>query len=221
MIKICSKVNHDYLVFFKTQPRLALVFGQNIHIYNSETGDLIKIIFHHKSSIKLLHEDGNNMIALDKKGVLSVWNSENLSLVSQNQFPREVAKACITSNSESIYYLNTKESGIFRVPLLSNTANWVYSEEIIQQAASKAFKIMLTPNNRFLVNYGEHEIFIYDTESQSLINKLKHMTNITALDIHPQNESIIVGDKNGRIYFYYGVFIPHVNFFVFFFSKRK
>jgi len=212
MIKISSKVSPNGLVYFKTQPRLALIFTQNIHIYNSETGDLIKILFHHKNALKLLHEDGNNLLALDKKGVLTIWNSENLNLISEKQFPREVSNACITSNSESLYYFNVKESCTFKVPLYGLSPMWDYSEEIFPKPkASEAivYKLMMSPSNRFVLEYGDHDIYVYNTENQALINTIKHEAKITALEIHPQNESIIVGDVNGRIHFFYGAFTPN------------
>ena len=214
MIKISSKVNPNFLVYFKTQPRLALAFAQNIHIYNSETGDLIKILFQHKNHIKLLHEDGNNLIALDKKGILTVWNSENLNLIAEKQFPREVSYACIASNSDTLYYMSMKEASTFKVPLFGLSPMWDYSEEIFpkpQASEAVVYKLMMTPNNRFVLEYGDHDIFIYSAENQTLINRIKHEASITALEIHPQNESIIVGDKNGRIHFYYGAFLPKVN----------
>ena len=213
MIKICTKVNPNFIVFFKAQFRLAMVFGQNIHIYNSESGDLIKILFQHKNDIKLLHEDGNNFFALDEGGVLTVWSSEHLYLTHEKQFPRKVTSSCITSNSEFIYYSSLREQTLFKVSVVGINTIWDYSEEVfprVQISDSNQTRLTITQNNRFILEYGDHSVLIYDTESQTLVSTVKHMTNITALEVHPLNESVIIGDRNGRIHFYHGVFTSNV-----------
>jgi hypothetical protein len=68
MIKISTKVNRELLLFFRNLDRVVLVFGHNIHIYNTVTGEIIRILFQHKANLKAINENGQYLMSIDESG---------------------------------------------------------------------------------------------------------------------------------------------------------
>jgi len=214
MIKISTKVNPEFVLFFKAHERLAMVFGCNIHIYHSKTGDLIKILFQHEGNIKAINENGQNLMSLDEKGLLCLWNSDTLDLIVSKNFPERVLRATIASNLEFLYYTREKEKVILRVSTYNFNNEWEYFEENLQRPKSlntRKYRLRISQNDNFLIEYGEKNVFVYSTQNQNFLNRIKHNTDITSLEIHPLNDAIIVGDRVGKITYYYGAFVPGVS----------
>jgi WD40 repeat protein len=209
MIKISSKPSRHNLLFFKNHERVAITYGNNIHVYNTNSGDLIKILFHHQSNIRTIAENGQNILILDEEGLLSSWNSENLDMIASKVFPNDVTTATIASNFEWIYYTREKDRTIVRTHISNFGVDWEYSEELIERPKSivaKRYRLRLSRDDRFLIEHGERNIFVYNTENLNLVNRIRHSQDITCVEVHPNLDSLIVGDKLGKITHYYGAF---------------
>jgi WD40 repeat protein len=126
-------------------------------------------------------------------------------------FPNQIINAVISRNLETVYYTRPKEQNLIKTSLLDFHEGWEYIEEPIERAKAlnpRKYHLKISQNERYLVEYGEKNIYVYSSQNKVLLKKVKHLCEITCLDIHPKNESIIIGDKIGKIGFYYNVFNP-------------
>lgn len=218
MLKISTKINSEFLVFFKSLDRLALVFGSNIHIYSTENGSLLKILFNQSGRIKAIAENGAFLLALDSQGTLSLWNSDNLEMITTKTLGYEVITASISPNFESLFYSRPKENNIHKVSILDLNDNWEYNEELIQRPKhvnQRNYRMAISQNNQYLVEYGEKNVYIYYSQRNTFLKKIRHLCDITCLEISPKNDNIIIGDKLGKISYYYNAFHVDVTFYYF------
>ena len=210
--KIFANFNPNFIVFLQNQQRIAVVCGNNIHVYNYETGDLIQILNSHSAEIKLLSiYEQKSILSLDSQGQLYIWDIDNFSVQIQKDLQRKVAKACLSKNIEYLYLASSPSNNIIKFEMATmELENPVFEEIPFKGKKAKAgskFGLSITDNGKFLVDFNGKTITIYDSDTRMMVNKFQHICEIVSLELQNTNEYIIIGDVVGKITFYYHPYI--------------
>ncbi|KAI9307908.1 WD40-repeat-containing domain protein [Cunninghamella echinulata] len=203
--------------------------GSTIKIYSIQTGSVVKVLS--KPSVEGAHQDKVTMVLLNPKnhlqllsasldGTIKLWDYNDEVLLKTYNVNEPIVKLVLSPNDSEFAYVLTKSKS--NQPRKTNTEESItkstkiyqFNMDLISTSSDvdkrliaeldKCTTIAISANGEYLAMGAQYQLHIW--QINELTTQLRTYTiheGITQLEFHPVKNYLAIGQRTGRITFYY------------------
>lgn len=171
------------MAFGKSGHWLMIGNGNNIDIFQTREGLLVRTFSHHQSNVMAINfeKQNNQVVSIDTDNKQIVWNFNSKKIIQSSQIQSDKIGVVERNNSIGSASMNPQ--------IIEN-----FKQKITTNSSQKKYLI----GDKYIIFSNEKEIIVKDFELNLLFKK-KFNHKIVATDLSKNGQFLAVADKKGKI----------------------